>query len=204
MQVPALQRPIRASEVSPERLANNPNLSEKEKIAEASRQFEAILLRQILQEGQKPVVHTKLNTDSTAKGIYRDLVTTHLADSISKSGEFGLARTFERQLNGQRGLAPQSQRVASLGSAPAQAVPAGPVAARPPHWPFADSHRLLEARRQNASRLQRAGGAAPALPPSTQKLSPKPGAPKSAPAVRSAGPVHGAARLISTHARTIP
>jgi peptidoglycan hydrolase FlgJ len=87
-----------AIEVAPERLAGNSTLTESEKITEASRQFEAILLRQILEETQKTVISSKFSDNSTAGGIYRDMVTNQLADSISKSGSFGLAGIFERQL----------------------------------------------------------------------------------------------------------
>ena len=73
-------------------------MTEAQKIGEASRQFEAILLRQILQETQKTVISSKFTDNSVSSGIYRDMVTTQLADSISKSGTFGLAQTFEQQL----------------------------------------------------------------------------------------------------------
>ena len=99
MEIAPLQHCVVASDVSPERLAGNAQLSEREKIHEASRQFEAMLLRQILQSTQKTVIRSKYADDSTAASIYHDLVTERLADSISKSGAFGLARTFEQQLN---------------------------------------------------------------------------------------------------------
>lgn len=94
---------ISAAELPAERLAGNTSLTEPEKIAEASRQFEAILLRQILEAAQKPVIQSKLQDDSTAGSIYRDLLTNQLADSISKSGSFGLAKTFQQQLDRQAG-----------------------------------------------------------------------------------------------------
>src|SRR5262245_54673025 len=81
-----------------ERLANNPALSEAEKIKEASRQFEAIILRQILGQARKTVFHSKLNEESASAGIYQDMVTGQLADAISRSGSFGLARSLEVQL----------------------------------------------------------------------------------------------------------
>ena len=82
-----------------ERLAGNAKLSEPEKIAEASRQFEAILVRQILQDAQKPMIRSKIIQNSATSEIYRDMITTHMADGISKSGMVGLAQTFEHQLN---------------------------------------------------------------------------------------------------------
>jgi Rod binding domain-containing protein len=106
MNIPALQPKIDASTIAPERLANNPKLTDKQKIAEASRQFEAILLKQILENSQKTVIKSKLAQDSTASGIYHDMVTTRLADSISKSGSFGLSQTFEHQLDHPHGHRP--------------------------------------------------------------------------------------------------
>jgi Rod binding domain-containing protein len=98
MDVASLNRHVSARDVSPERLARNSSLSEREKIGEASRQFESILLRQILDASQKTVIKSKYSDNSTAGSIYRDLITNQLADSISKSGAFGLAKVFEKQL----------------------------------------------------------------------------------------------------------
>ena len=100
MNINAINPHIDASQIAPERLAGNPKLTEKQKIAEASRQFEAILLKQILDASQKTVIKSKYSDDSsTASGIYHDMVTTQLSQSISKSGAFGLSKTFEQQLN---------------------------------------------------------------------------------------------------------
>jgi Rod binding domain-containing protein len=99
MNVDALKPHVVASDIAPERLANNPQLTERQKIAEASRQFESILLKQILEGAQKTVIKSKYSDDSTSSGIYHDMITTQLADSISKSGTFGLANVFEQQLN---------------------------------------------------------------------------------------------------------
>lgn len=98
MVITPLQKSVTAADIAPERLAGNAALTEQQKIAEASRQFEAILLRQILAATQKTIIPSKFADNSTAAGIYRDMITNQLADSISKSGSFGLAKTFERQL----------------------------------------------------------------------------------------------------------
>ena len=100
MDVTALQsRRIVASDIAPEQLAGNTSLTENQKIGEASRQFEAVLLRQILAESQKNVIAPDSADNSTAAGIYQDLITNTLADNISKSGKFGLAKVFEQQLS---------------------------------------------------------------------------------------------------------
>jgi Rod binding domain-containing protein len=98
MLVTPMPKAVNASDIAPERLAGNTALTEQQKIAEVSRQFEAILLRQILDSTQKPMIPSKFTDNSTASGIYRDMITNQLADSISKSGTLGLAKVFEHQL----------------------------------------------------------------------------------------------------------
>ena len=100
MNIPSiLPSTIDTSNVPVEQLAGNKHLTEQQKIHEASRQFETILLRQILSEMQKPVINSEFTEDSTASGIYQDYISGALADSISKSGSFGLTKVFEQQLS---------------------------------------------------------------------------------------------------------
>ncbi len=105
MNIPSLQPKLDASDVPMEQIAGNKLLTEDQKIGEATRQFEAVLLRQILESTQKTVIKSKFSEDSTATGIYRDMVTSRLADSISKSGGLGLGETlkheFTRQVHSQ-------------------------------------------------------------------------------------------------------
>ena len=89
------------SDVPMEQLAHNRTMTEQQKVGEVSRQFEALLLRQILQETQKTVIPSKYSDNSTTASIYHDMVTNQFADSISKSGTVGLAQTLERQLTRQ-------------------------------------------------------------------------------------------------------
>ena len=103
-------------EIAPEQLAKSPLLSEQDKVAEASRQFEAILLRQVLSASQKTVIQSKFADHSTASEIYRDLVTNQLADTMSKSGALGLAETFERQLSPPASQAQQTESYNRSGS----------------------------------------------------------------------------------------
>ena len=98
MQISAIQQKIDASHLQLESLADSKAVSEDQKIAEASRQFEAILLRQFLAESQKPVIKSEFTDNSTASGIYQDFITNQLADNLSRNGGIGLAKSFERQL----------------------------------------------------------------------------------------------------------
>src|ERR1044071_7544475 len=98
MDITALHGQPGADTPSLENLASNKTLSEAQKVAEVSRQFESVLLRQILGQARKTVFASKLNEDSVSSGIYRDMVTSQLAEGISKSGTFGLAHALQTQL----------------------------------------------------------------------------------------------------------
>ena len=80
-------------------LAGNPNISNDDKVREACRQFEAILLRQILGEARKTVITSSDKPDSNETDIYNDMINNQMADSISQSGTFGLAKSLENQLH---------------------------------------------------------------------------------------------------------
>jgi flagellar protein FlgJ len=119
MNLPPIQHRLEAADVPPERLADNSRLTEEQKIAEATRQFEALLLRQILANTQKPVIPSKYTDNSARAGIYRDLATYQLADSISKSGTLGLAQTLERDFTRQLRSGPSA-----MGHCPPETSPA--------------------------------------------------------------------------------
>jgi len=94
----AIHPRINASDVPLHDLAANKNIPDTEKVAEVSRQFEAVLLRQILQETRKSCVSPSSSADATTSGIYDDMINNQLADSISRSGSFGLAKSLQGEL----------------------------------------------------------------------------------------------------------
>ena len=102
---PLLASHIDAANLPLERLAANKQLPEAQKIAAVSQAFEAVLLRQILGESQRPVFPSKFIGNSTADGIYRDLAVDQLANSIAKSGSFGLAKSLTAEMQHQAGTA---------------------------------------------------------------------------------------------------
>ncbi|MBX3747509.1 MAG: rod-binding protein [Verrucomicrobiae bacterium] len=89
-----------------ERLEHHRGLSEGDKVAEACRQFEAILLRQMLTDARKAVIPSDLNRESATSDIYQDMINTQLADAMSQSGGFGLARSLQVQLESGKGTDP--------------------------------------------------------------------------------------------------
>jgi flagellar protein FlgJ len=97
MNVASAHPRIEASQLSLESLAHNKNVSDEDKVAEVSRQFEAVLLRQILQDIRKSVLAPDQG-DKTTNAIYSDMINNQLADSISRSGSLGLAKSLNSQL----------------------------------------------------------------------------------------------------------
>ncbi len=106
MEIPAFSSAANLANLPVEKIADHSALSERAKVAELSRQFEAVLLRQILGEAQKTIFPSDANPQSFGGQIYRDMLTEQLADSISQSGDFGLARSLEIQLGRQLRVEP--------------------------------------------------------------------------------------------------
>jgi Rod binding domain-containing protein len=71
------------------------------KLEEASRQFEAVLLRQILRDAQKPMLPSTIHAQTATSEIYRDMSSAALAEAISKSRALGLAEALTEQLGRQ-------------------------------------------------------------------------------------------------------
>jgi Rod binding domain-containing protein len=99
MEIDTLNRKVNAADLPLEKLASSSRVPQKEKVAEVSRQFEALLLRQILSQAQKPLCRSTASPGSaTTNAIYQDMATQQLADRISRGGTFGFAKILERQL----------------------------------------------------------------------------------------------------------
>jgi flagellar protein FlgJ len=103
-------------------LAHNKGVTEDAKIAEASRQFEAIFIRQILAEANKSGA-----SKGVASGVYQEMVNDHLADNLTRSGGLGIAHSLQAQLTRHHQIEP---------AAPGHQTPAAPASAaqdsRPP------------------------------------------------------------------------
>ena len=69
---------------------------------EAARQFEAIMLRQLLDESLG-----KVFSKGAGGHVYGYMITDALADGISKGGGLGLARVIESQLTERRSIGPR-------------------------------------------------------------------------------------------------
>lgn len=104
MEIQRLDRAVQASDLPLERLAKSDQVSKEEKIGEAARQFESVLLRQILSQAQKPLFKNSLfPSGGTANAIYQDMITQQLADRISEGGTFGFAAVLKKELTAEYG-----------------------------------------------------------------------------------------------------
>ena len=113
-----------------ERLAGNASVSQKDKVAELSRQFEAVLVRQILNDAQKPLIKSKLNPESTTASIHRDLLVNEMADQITRSGGLGFAHQLQHDLARQT----KTEPAAPSQPKPAPLHPSAPASTRFPRW----------------------------------------------------------------------
>ena len=103
MELTSLQHAVTVRDLPLDRLAHSSTIPAAEKVKEVSRQFESILLRQILTDAQKPHLKSTKTQDTAATGIYQDLMTTQLADQISGQGGFGFSNVLQAQLGRELG-----------------------------------------------------------------------------------------------------
>ena len=98
MNITAIKPQVDTANIPIEQLSGNTQISKQDKVAELSRRFEAVMLRQMLSESQKTVFKSKFSDDSVASSIYKDMNITQMAESISKSDTFGLSKSLKQQL----------------------------------------------------------------------------------------------------------
>jgi Rod binding domain-containing protein len=94
---------VNPADVPLEKLATSKALTEEQKTSEMTRQFEALLMRQILNEAHKPAFKSKYAQTGVSSAIYQDLMVNQLADRISSSRTVGLAQELESQVSRQNG-----------------------------------------------------------------------------------------------------
>ena len=116
MDIAALKITPHAADLPLEQLAASQQFSEEEKVGQVSRQFEATLLRQILGQARKTVFTSKVCGNTASSGLYQDMITQHMAEGISRSGDFGLARSLQAELAQQ--ILPRATPAARLSTDP--------------------------------------------------------------------------------------
>ena len=82
-------------------LANHSQLSEEDKLEAAAKEFEVMLVKQVLKSAQQPLTEsgsTFFPTQGTG-AIYGDMMIDTLSGSVGRAGQLGLARLFQQQLS---------------------------------------------------------------------------------------------------------
>ena len=105
------QTKVNPADLPLEKLASSKALTEEQKTSEMTRQFEAVLLRQILNEAQKPAFKSKYATTGVSGSIYQDMMVNQLAEKISCARTVGLAQELEKQVSRQTGADKSRQGV---------------------------------------------------------------------------------------------
>lgn len=82
--------------------ALSPAQKRKKEVAQAAKQFEAIILRQLISPAIEPLMSNgvggKGKGGSGGGGVYGYMLTDVMADSLSKGGGLGLSKILEQQL----------------------------------------------------------------------------------------------------------
>lgn len=93
---------VKPEDIPLDKIADSKALTEEQKTTEMTRQFEALLLRQILTEAQKPAFKSSLTPNSgVSASIYQDMMVNQLAEKISSARTLGLAQELETQVSRQ-------------------------------------------------------------------------------------------------------
>ena len=80
-------------------MAHSKNISEQERNAAVSQQFESVLVKQFLKEALKPMFQGVFNEDAGAHRMYRHFFTDAISESIAQGGGFGVSNILQQQLN---------------------------------------------------------------------------------------------------------
>lgn len=114
--------------MSLDKMSHNSRAPEKEKVAEASRQFESMMIRQILNSAHLTFSATGKKTANSSESIYQDMITSSLADKMTASGGFGLATTLQAQMDREGKAVPRRTEFAAIHrAAPPKAAESKPV-----------------------------------------------------------------------------
>lgn len=86
-----------------------PMASDDPELIEATRQFEAVFLRQFLGDALKPILHATPGSDGPGAGIYQYMMTDVIANSLTKQEQFGMASLLQMQLGEQSARVPHEE-----------------------------------------------------------------------------------------------
>lgn len=79
-------------------MAGSKALSEKQKLVEATRQFESVMLNMVLKDSLKPMVKGYLDQGGSSNDIYRSMFTQAIADAMSQDKGVGISSVLQAQI----------------------------------------------------------------------------------------------------------
>ena len=79
-------------------MAHSKHATEEQKTAAGSQQFEAVLVKQFLNEALKPMFQGVFNENDNAHRLYRHFFTDAISESIASGGGFGISTLLQQQL----------------------------------------------------------------------------------------------------------
>lgn len=92
------QSPVMLSPSDWQGMLQGNKISDEEKLALTSGEFESTLVRQYLKDALKPLVEGALKEDGVAQNIYRGYYTDIMAQSLTKGAGFGVSSVLQSQL----------------------------------------------------------------------------------------------------------
>lgn len=100
---PISAAPIAATSAAPGLSLTATHGSDRERLAAAAKQFEAIFVRQMLAAARKTSFGDSPFSDSQGLGTFREMQDDRFAQIAADSGAFGIAAAVEKQLSAQLG-----------------------------------------------------------------------------------------------------
>lgn len=71
-----------------------------DKLAEASKDFEAVFLKQFISQALKPILHDTPGSQVAGAGVYQHMISDIIADNLASNGDFGFSSMLQAQLAG--------------------------------------------------------------------------------------------------------
>jgi Rod binding domain-containing protein len=98
MNIGAFQPGLRPAELTLEQVSTSSVISEQEKVAELARQFEGVMVKQMLREARQPMLDAAPEGGTSETRAYDEMVTDKMAEAITRGGGFGVASSLQAQL----------------------------------------------------------------------------------------------------------
>ena len=87
--------PVGLDVANHQEMVHSKHITEEAKIQEATRQFEGVMVRQVLKEWLVPLFESELVQNSAANDIYRSYLIDVMADSMTRSGGVGITTSLQ-------------------------------------------------------------------------------------------------------------